>query len=87
MNKNNGRRIVSLLMLFAFIILIPSGIMMHLNDVPGSFGDRHFPMVVHNLSAAVFVITGIFHIKFNFKLVKKYIRETWFVAPGKGCAD
>ena len=73
--KNTGRRIVSLIMLFAFIVLIPSGILMHLNDTPDSHNDKFIAMVVHNFSAMIFVVSGIFHIKFNFKLIKKYLME------------
>ena len=80
--KNAGRRIVSLFMLFAFIVLIPSGILMHLNDNAGSHEDKFIAMAVHNLSALIFVVTGIFHIKLNFNMIKKYIAETW-----SGAAD
>lgn len=75
---NRGRRIAALIMLSAFIFLIPSGILMHLNDTPGLHNDKFFAMAVHNLSAIIFVVSGIFHIKFNYKLIKKYIVETWF---------
>ena len=81
--KNTGRRSVSLIMLFAFIALIPSGILMHLIDAAGSHEDKFIPMAVHNLSAIVFVVSGLFHIKFNFKLIKKYISETWYETSGK----
>ncbi|HPS87616.1 MAG TPA: DUF4405 domain-containing protein [Spirochaetota bacterium] len=82
-NKNTGRRIASLFMLSAFIVLIPSGILMHLNDTPGLNNDKFFAMAVHNISAMIFVVSGIFHIKFNLKLIKKYIAETWFGTAGK----
>ena len=85
--KNTGRRIASLFMLFAFIVLIPSGILMHLNDTPGSHNDKFIAMAVHNFSAIIFVVSGIFHIKFNFSLIKKYIAETWFGTAGKGPAN
>lgn len=82
-NQNMGRRIASLFMLFAFIVLIPSGILMHLNDSTGSHNDKFTAMAVHNFSAMIFVVSGIFHIKFNFKLIKKYITETLFTTTRK----
>ena len=83
--KNAGRRIVSLLMLFAFIALIPSGILMHLNDTAGSHNEKFIAMAVHNISAMIFVISGIFHIKFNFNLIKKYIAEIRRTVKTKTC--
>lgn len=87
LTNKNARRIVSLFMLFAFIVLIPSGILMHLNDTPGLHNDKFFAMAVHNISAIIFVVSGIFHIKFNFILIKKYIVETWFGTAGKEPAN
>lgn len=68
-----GRMLVSLLMFFFFILLIPSGIMMHLNDTPGLNNSKHIAMLIHNFSALFFVISGVIHIKNNFSLMKKYI--------------
>lgn len=64
-------------MFFTFIILIPSGIMMHLNDAPGLNNIRFHAMVIHNICAVLFVISGIFHMTYNFNLIKKYITEVW----------
>ena len=85
--KNAGRRRVSLIMLFAFLALIPSGILMHLNDAPGLHNDKFIPMAVHNVTATIFVISGIFHIKYNFNLIKKYIAEIRFSSAGGEDAD
>lgn len=75
-NKMNiGRRRASVIMLITFIILIPSGIMMHLNDSPGFNDSRHHAMMLHNLCALIFVTAGGFHIKYNFNLIKKYFTD------------
>lgn len=75
-NKKNktyeGRRKVSIIMFLTFILLIPSGIIMHFNDSPGANSIKHLAMVIHNISALVFVISGLFHLKFNYALFKKY---------------
>lgn len=73
--SNAGRRRVSLFMVITFILLIPSGIMMHLNDGTVLNSSKHLAMMIHNLCAVIFVITGMFHIKYNFILIKKYITE------------
>jgi len=69
------RRRASVIMLLCFIMLIPSGIMMHLNDSPGLNESKHHAMMLHNMCAVIFVAAGVFHIKYNFNPVKKYIAE------------
>ena len=71
------RRRASLIMFFMFILLIPSGIMMHIYDGPVLNHGRHLAMLVHNICAIVFVITGMFHVKYNFALIKKYLTDLW----------
>lgn len=75
--KNNGRRNASLFMFFTFIILIPSGIMMHVNDAPGLSEQRFHAMAVHNICAVIFAVSGILHIKYNFNIIRKYLSEIW----------
>jgi hypothetical protein len=75
-----ARRRVSMIMFFMFILLIPSGIMMHIYDGHVLNHGRHLAMLVHNICAIVFVITGLFHIKYNFSAVKKYLTDLWRIA-------
>lgn len=72
-NKNKGRGLASMMMLITFIMLIPSGIMMHLYDMPGDNGARHFAMGMHNICATVFVVSGLFHVKYNLRPIARYI--------------
>ncbi len=71
--KNNGRVLASMSMLVTFIMLIPSGIMMHMYDTPGDISIRHFAMGMHNICATAFVIAGLYHIKYNFRAILKYM--------------
>jgi len=75
-----ARRRVSLIMFFMFILLIPSGIRMHIYDGTVLNHGRHFAMLMHNICAAVFVVTGLFHVKYNFTAVKKYLTDLWRAA-------
>ncbi len=69
------RRRTSLIMFFMFILLIPSGIMMHIYDDPVLNHGKHIAMLIHNICATIFVITGMFHVKYNFSAVKKYLTD------------
>lgn len=71
--KNNGRGLASMMMLVTFLLLMPSGIMMHVYDMPGENGARHFAMGMHNICATVFVAAGLFHVKYNFRIIVRYI--------------
>lgn len=73
--KNSGRGLASMIMLVTFIMLIPSGIMMHIYDIPGQSGGKHFAMGMHNVCALIFVVSGMFHLKYNFRVIIKYISE------------
>ena len=73
--KNNGRGLASMIMLVTFIMLIPSGIMMHIYDIPGNSSAKHFAMGMHNVCALIFVVSGVFHLKYNFRVIIKYISE------------
>ncbi len=77
MNNNgksfNGRGFASMVMLVAFCMLIPSGIMMHIYDSPGGEGSRYIAMGMHNIFAIIFVVAGIFHMRYNFRAITRYI--------------
>lgn len=52
------------LMIFSFVGLVPSGIMLHFltSEVYG-----HFLMTVHNLSAVIFLISVVYHISHHWR--------------------
>jgi predicted MFS family arabinose efflux permease len=70
----NKRSLNVLLMLFSFILLPPSGIIIH-----STHGTRerellrHLAMTVHNYSAIIFLTTCIIHLVVNRKILLKYI--------------
>lgn len=67
----NRRAVTSLTMLFAFIILVPSGILLH----DSSEASRHLLMALHNTAALILTITAIIHFYFNWKAIKTYVME------------
>lgn len=76
-NQKNGfnrRALNVLLMLFSFILLPPSGIIIHsTHELSESATIRHFAMSVHNLSAIIFLSTCVIHLVVNRKALFKYI--------------
>jgi len=70
--KNRGRKKVSIVMLIMFLLLIPSGILMHIYDGSVLNHGKHAEMMIHNLCAIIFVLTGLLHVKYNFQIIKKY---------------
>ena len=69
----NGRAVSSLFMFFSFLLLIPSGILLHTFSSGQFESHRHVFMTVHNVSALVFVISGSVHLFRNRKAVRSYI--------------
>ncbi len=72
----NKRSLNVLLMLFSFILLPPSGIIIHsTHELAERETLRHFAMSVHNLSAIIFLSTCLIHLVVNRKVLFKYISE------------
>jgi hypothetical protein len=65
MGKKNLRTFSSLFILYAFIVLVPSGIALHVTADDGPGIANHIAMTLHNVSAVVFLIFGIIHIILN----------------------
>ena len=73
-NKINKRALVSMFMLFSFLILPVSGIPLHFVRGHNQLTTiEHFLMSIHNASAVIFLISIIFHLFFNWKALKSYI--------------
>jgi hypothetical protein len=69
-----GRAIASLFMLFSFLLLIPSGILLHVFS-RGQFDTRlHILMTVHNVCSIIFVVSASAHLVLNQKSIGSYIR-------------
>jgi hypothetical protein len=72
----NKRALTSMIVFFSFIILPVSGIPLHFarsSSAPGQL--EHFLMSLHNSSALIFLVASAFHISFNWKAIKSYIRK------------
>jgi hypothetical protein len=69
----NGRAVSSLFMFFSFLLLIPSGILLHVFSSDQFESHRHVFMTVHNVCALVFVVSGSVHLFRNRKAVRSYM--------------
>ncbi|MDR0732510.1 MAG: DUF4405 domain-containing protein [Dysgonamonadaceae bacterium] len=68
--KFNNRAVASIALFITFILLPVSGKMIQLGRGT-CWGDAG--LLLHSLSAMVFMIAGVFHIVFNWKSLKQYI--------------
>ncbi|MCC6802167.1 MAG: DUF4405 domain-containing protein [Anaerolineae bacterium] len=72
----NTRALVALVMLCSFVVLPFSGIALHFAS-SGSFSSiRHLLMTIHNLAAAIFLISALLHLKLNWKPLTNYLKLT-----------
>ncbi|MCX6578795.1 MAG: DUF4405 domain-containing protein [Candidatus Aminicenantes bacterium] len=71
--KLNSRALVSLTMLFSFVWLPPSGIILHLTDRAEVSQLRHAAMAVHNFAGIIFLVAALIHIFYNIKPIKQYV--------------
>jgi hypothetical protein len=70
-----GRAIASLFMFFSFILMIPSGILLHV-FARGPFDTRlHILMTIHDVCSIIFVVSGTAHLILNRKSVLSYMRS------------
>jgi ferredoxin len=69
----NRRAFVSVILFFSGLILPLSGIMNHELQFEPLTPQRHFWMSVHNVSALLFAIAAILHIKSNLGPLKNYL--------------
>lgn len=72
----NKRSLNVLVMLFSFLLLPVSGIIIHSTHGMGERETlRHLAMTVHNYSAIIFLIACVIHLNANRKAIAKYISE------------
>ena len=71
----NKRAITALTMFFSFLILLPSGIMMHFVADESTSLLRHAVMTIHNSCSFIFVVSAAIHIVFNSKLLLRYMQS------------
>jgi hypothetical protein len=65
--KFNKRAVVSVILFITFLLMPVSGKMIQLS------GRDIFWVTMHGLSGQIFMIAGVFHIVFNWKVLKQYM--------------
>jgi hypothetical protein len=70
-----ARAVWSLFMFFSFLLLIPSGILLHVFSSGDFEAQQHVFMTVHNVCALIFVVSGTAHLVLNRKSVLSYMRS------------
>ena len=71
--SRNRRAVVSILLFVMFILLLISGKMIHITKA-----DAEIAYIwggIHYLIGSIFTIVGIFHIVYNWKLLKNYLTK------------
>jgi uncharacterized membrane protein len=68
--KLSKRGIVSLILLFNFVMMPVSGILVHVNH--GKLVS-HTWLHLHVLFAVTFIVAGVYHVVFNWRTLKFYI--------------
>ncbi len=72
----NKRSLNVLVMLFSFLLLPVSGIIIHsTHGMSEREPLRHLAMTVHNYSAIIFLIACVIHLNANRKAIAKYISD------------
>ena len=74
--RMNSRRYISIITGVSFIALATSGMMM---IFIGGFELMLRMHLVHNFFGIVMSISGIFHIYYNFKPIKNYLKNRWII--------
>lgn len=73
--KVNRRVMVTFIMLFSFVILPFSGLLLHLADDHASGSLKTFSMTFHNIAAIVFTIAAVIHVKYNGKSILFHVKD------------
>jgi hypothetical protein len=81
--KFNKRAFYSTGMLLSGLFLPVSGIINHYTGFDGLTTERHFWMSVHNISALLFVVFAILHIRLNWKALSGYLNKAKSVVISK----
>jgi len=68
--KTNKRKVVSLILLATLIMMPISGVCVHVtHGTETSHKWLHF----HVLSGIIFMVVGIYHVVYNWKVLKRYL--------------
>lgn len=72
----NSRALVALLLICSFVWLPVAGIGLHFADSAPFAPTRHLLMTIHDLAAAIFLISVLLHLKLNWKPLMNYLKIT-----------
>ena len=67
----NKRKVVSLILLATFIMLPISGLYIHVTHGEAS---SHKWLHLHVLFGVIFMVAGIYHIVYNWRVLKQYLK-------------
>lgn len=70
----NKRALTSLFLFFAFVWLVPSGILLHIFDSAPFQPTRHALMTVHNTASIIFLVSALVHLSLNWKAMLSYMK-------------
>ncbi|MDR1882718.1 MAG: DUF4405 domain-containing protein [Prevotella sp.] len=71
--KANKRAIVSIALFLLFALLILSAVMIQIIEIHHRFSlAHHVWTAIHVICGTVFTIAGIFHIVYNWRILKSY---------------
>jgi hypothetical protein len=67
------RALSSLFMFFSFILLVPSGIAMHIAAQLSAEKLHHVTMAAHGAAALIFLASAVIHLILNWKAIARYM--------------
>ena len=71
----NKRAFISIAMFISFMGLPFSGLINHYNQFDIMSTERHFWMAFHNMSATLFCIFALFHLRYNWNVLINYTKK------------
>jgi hypothetical protein len=71
--KMNTRSLAALFMFFSFILLVPSGIAMHLAAQSSAGQWHHATMAAHVAAALIFLVSAAIHLAVNWHAIMRYL--------------
>jgi len=68
----NKRKIVALILLATFVMLPISGVYVHITH---GTANSHKWLHIHVLVGVIFIVAGIYHIFYNWRVLKRYLTD------------
>ncbi|MDR1980308.1 MAG: DUF4405 domain-containing protein [Tannerellaceae bacterium] len=75
--KTNKRAFVSIVLFILFALLILSAVMIQIIEIHHRFSFAHHVWTaIHGVCGVIFTVAGIFHIVYNWRTLKSYLKST-----------